>query len=448
MRTLFRKALVVTAALSVTVACGKKEKDDSDDDDTASISGTGGGGTKSTENVPASLAAPKGVLTNTLASMSSVMAVAGPKMTGGAALLLDDSEGFTEADCTEHADAKARAGDGADYTDNSGRLRIEHPRAALQQFYCQMQKDTGAPDSFIGALSQSKLLFCFMGEGLVFDGVARDVQITEAIVDACGISAADKKDMFGEPFQAFTVNITASRPGAFGDAAWDGSVLLKATLGDETIELKSLLKDSDGILAVASAGGGNSTDAYVAAVNTATGEVRYEAKFQRMRTLDGTNSNGWNRHARAYVKGTMGADYKFSDVSSVQGAYSDISLEAGGTIADKLQSGTLWTVSGTLGTGGIRSHAYQLSCSGTTQGQPYTCGDANLVASWAAVTGDNACNGSATDTSCTGDGVKLTTDAETQFVMEGSHASFQKSEDWFATLAVPAFTSVSLDITQ
>lgn len=150
--------LIASAIVAISVqACGKKKSDDD-----AQIS----------ENV----SNPVNALSLVGVSLQSAAAGIGTN----AALALDAP--FADSDCDEHAEPKARSGESAD---GSGRLQQSHPRFALQHMYCMMQTDTGAPDSFIGSLGQSKFLACIMGGNLVFDGAEHSITIAKSVVAAC-----------------------------------------------------------------------------------------------------------------------------------------------------------------------------------------------------------------------------------------------------------------------
>lgn len=438
--------------VAIAVGCGKKKDDDDDDDDDAggaprSTGTAGGGGTSE------GIANPAGVLSLALDSFSSLEGAGiGATLTGGGASLLDDANEFTEADCDEHAEAVARSSDDAQYKDDSNRLRLDHPRSALQNGYCQITKDTGSPDSLLGTISSAKMIFCIMGSGHSFDGVERPITRSYDDLVAClpaGATDADKEEMFGTDTSiTIEAKITASAPPAYGDASsWDGSLqMVIDDFGGQKIDIKLLLKDSGGVTAIASLaaeGRDIPVNSYVVAINQSTGEAWLESKFQRMRTPDGSGSNGWNRHTATYVKGTIGADYKFTGVSAASLAFSDISMgNNAAAVTDPLQYGKVYTVNGSDDSG-FKSHAYELACSGSGMGS-YVCEDAALAASWTALAGSGACNGALSGTTCTGDGVELTADANTEFIMVPESASFQTTEDWFETLALPTFTQTKL----
>jgi hypothetical protein len=429
--------------LCLALGCSKKEESDSETSSTV------------TENMEK----PAGVLDLAINAMGSAMDtdIAGA-MVGSTALVGD--EGFTIDDCDEHAEAVARATDDAEFKDSSDRLRISHPRAPLQTLYCQMQKDTGAPDSFLGALSQNKMLFCMMGEGLVFDGVEKTVTKTKEEFEAClgDASEEDKEEILADMEDEFDIYITAASPATSGaEGEWDGSIEIVFPINDVEMKLGVLLKDSDNILAVAANNGADrdiNVDSYVASINKSTGEVWYEAMFQRIRTADGTSSNGWNRHMRAYVKGELDPDtLEFGAVSVVEGIYSDVSNngmgDGGGAESEDepLTSGTAWTVVGTE-EDGFKSFSYQLNCAWDEATQTSDCPDASLVSSWEATEGSGACNGALTGTTCSGDGLEASEDEHTSFMMIPESDGFVNSEDWYGSLSVPDYTSLELTITQ
>lgn len=352
--------------------------------------------------------------TGALQIVGATMASAGSGMSSSTALVTDDS--LTSADCDDHA-----------YPVNTS----NRERYGLNHLYCMATKDTEAPDSILGALTITKQMACLVESNLVFDGQPHDVTISKASAVAC----------FGEqsagdiPDAGFTATYTAGlgdqNPVSTG--VYDGGVTIALTnLG---MELKFQVKDRDGVLAVSAntTPGGSPllADAFVASIDKTNGIVRYEAKFQRIRTANGDGSNGWNRHMRIYIKGTMDSDLKFNKVEGVQGIFSDLSNYGGSTPTSPLTSGFIWMVNGTE-TAGYASNYYSLGTASAPQ----------LAASWGSTTA--GCNGKATSAATCTSTAPTMTDAGTAFTMIPGASNFVNAEDWFKTAGTLSFTTVDL----
>jgi len=363
------------------------------------------------------------------------------------------SGGFSADDCDEHAEPKARTGEPAD---SSGRLDKSHDRYALQQLYCLVQTDTGSPDSFIGSISESKFLACLMGGNLTFDGAEHDVTITKAAVLACASdylpSSQQGEVSNGVPEAGINAKLTAglgSQNPINTAGGWDAGMKLSFSFGGQPMSLGLLVSDNANVTAVgvtnASQGASFNQDGYVATIDKANGAIRYESMFQRIRTVNGTSSNGWNRHARVYVKGTMDSDYKFSSVSKAQGIYSDISVNDPSTTpsdpsnpaALPLKSGTLWAVNGGE-PGGFVSKMYNLG----------TLSAPNVKASWEVSTPVSACNGDSSSGDCTNTALSLASNADTAFAMDLNNSAFVKVEEWIQSTSSLTFTDLTFAASQ
>lgn len=424
-----RHLLLTASLVSLSVsACGKK-KDKSEDETSVS------------QNVSTPVNALSIVGISLKSAASGIGANAAMSLSGG----------FSEADCDEHAEPKARAGESAD---SSGRLDKSHARYALQQFYCLVQTDTGAPDSFIGSISESKFLACLMGGNLTFDGAEHDVTITKAAVLACASdylpSSQQGEVSNGVPEAGINAKLTAglgSQNPINTSGGWDAGMKLSFSFGGQPMSLGLLVSDNANVTAVgvtnASQGASFNQDGYVATIDKANGAIRYESMFQRIRTVNGTQSNGWNRHARVYVKGTMDSAYKFSSVSKAQGIYSDISVNDQSTQpADPsnpaslpLKSGTLWAVNGGE-PGGFVSKMYNLG----------TLSAPNTLASWQVTA--SACNGDSSSTECTNTALSLSSNADTAFAMDLNNSTFVKVEDWIKSTTSLTFTDLTFAASQ
>lgn len=411
------------------LACGKKDKKD---DEQSSLS--------------ANVTTPVNALSIVSLSIKSASSGIGPS-----ARAFDS--GFSESDCDEHAEPKARAGDNPD---SSGRLMWNHPRYALQHMYCMVQKDTGAPDSFIGSLSQSKFLACLMSGNIRFDGAEHEVTMSKASIIQCAkdhIAADQQDEIAGQiPDAGISAKIIAGL-GAQNPinttGGWDAGMKLSFEFAGQPMSLGLLVSDNANTMAVgvtnSSQGAAINQDGYVASIDKANGAIRYESMFQRIRTVNGTQSNGWNRHARIYVKGTMDpSNYQFSSVSKAQGIYSDISVNDMNTTppatsnpaALPLKNGHMWTVNG-ASSGGFASKFYMLG----TLAQP------NLKASWETSTPVSACDGQSGG-GCTNPALALSSDVDTAFVMDLNNSSFTKVEDWMKVTSALNFTDLTFAATQ
>ncbi len=342
-------------------------------------------------------------------------------------------------------------------------LNRTHPRAALQHFFCMLSSDTGNNSTFVGTITGTKLYACFVSEEyLDFSGQEQSVPFDATKVRACwknelGLSDQQLDEMLPEGTDV-NVKVTSKAPAAFGGENWDGSILIHASNDsglDETIKL--LLRDSGqrfGVAILTASGRPTPTDAVRVGINRETGEVFYEGKFQRMRVSysdveeNRRNSIGWNRAGVGYAKGTITEDYLFSEVSNFFGAHSDISKEAANEFFDDVARGHFWTIDGGSGDAGAVTYSYDLTCPGDGE-----CSDPNLAASWTAVNEATtaACNGVAASTessTCTGEGIQVSTDAHTAFVMHPENAAYELTEDWFGATGFPAFTSLTLGFKQ
>lgn len=441
---LWRHVLAISLLVPVglSVGCGKKS---SKKDATATNE---------------ALSTPVNSLNLVLDSMKSASAGIGD-MAGKSTSLRLNEDGLTEADCTEHAQPKARASDSGQDTDNSGRLHTSHPRYALNDLYCKMQKDTGAPDSFLGAVSQIKMLMCLAGK-VEFDNTERAKTVSKDDFKACmsHLSEENQEEMTegwedGKTLEATITGITPdSDKFDIGDREGNWSALIKFSIdffGDEIV-LRILLRNDDEAVAMAvndGSGREHNVDGFFASIDKVNKAVRFESMNQRIRTPNGTQSNGWNRHARIYVKGEFDDNLQFTSVTNVQGIYSDISNNAGSSAAtsseEPLQGGILWTANGS-DDGGIVTKAYELKC--THSNNTNDCEDANLAASWEENAGSGACNGALSGTTCTETANAITTNAQTQFVMALDHADFKTTEDWFSSMPVMDWTELSFDMIQ
>ncbi|MCX6129026.1 MAG: hypothetical protein NTX25_08180, partial [Proteobacteria bacterium] len=217
-------------ALISTIFFTACTKENSSNDDSGSDPGT------VTTETPAStpgtlsveLSKPVAVLDATQRSMASTMDTdIANSMVGTLALPSLLRTGFTLDDCDEHAKPKARSGD--------SNFDETHPRWAIQEFYCKMNKDTFAADSFLGALTESRLLPCILGEGLVFDGEEHSLNITKAIFQPClgsNLSQA-KKDEITPDFSTTTLlmkYIPKRLDEALTAGHWDVSIKLSLTV--------------------------------------------------------------------------------------------------------------------------------------------------------------------------------------------------------------------------
>jgi hypothetical protein len=316
--------------------------------------------------------------------------------------------------------------------------------------YCMATKDTGAPDSFVGALSLVKTIMCVFGENAVFDGTARETFATKATFAACmaDLPAADRDEVLaGLPDTGVPLKVTAglgAQNPVNANAGWDGGMKVSLEFMGDKMDFSVQVKDSDNVVSVGVLSGrgpeSTPTDAYIATVNKATGTIRYEAMFQRIRTANGqSSSDGWNRHARMLINGTVDDNFKFTSVSGVAGAYSDISINAGNSNGssptDPVANGSMWTVKGTEATG-YASRFYNLN----TPSAP------NTVGSWGSTV--SACNGKSTSVeTCTGSALELSADGDTAFALDMNNSAFVKSEDWFNGAAPLSFDAVTFAVT-
>lgn len=401
----------------ILLSCGKKS------DSTATESNV-----NPDINTPESLVS---VSLDTLDTISTEMS-AGLSKTG--IYLADNELVFNDEDCTDRAEAKARDTDGAVNTDEQGRLLISHARHAIQDFYCKMHRDTGNGDSFVGAVSSTRLLFCLAGNKISYDSQEHALAVTQELLAAC----SDPDSELPPPGTVYTGKLTASLQPKFGaPGVWDAG--LEIVVPDLQIDAKLLLKQADGRLMIATLGGKLSEDAYILAIDRAKGEVRFESRIQRFDIKENSDAVGWSRHVRAWVKGTLDANYRFAAVTDFNAIYSDVSrTKADGSPGDSLQKGSYWTVQGSR-SGGVATHAGHLNCSYDSVSGSAVCNDPNRVASWGSFYA-LACDGKTSESTCENQGIALTGDGDTQFFMLPSNASFEKASTWFSRLTAPSFT--------
>jgi hypothetical protein len=438
---------------AVLPSCGK---DDSSTEPTTAPTASGtGADTDSDPVITENMENPVGSLTLATLALSTAGEHIGA-VSATSALKLEDGEDFNPTThCDDNGEAKALATDAEEFVSAGGELHRSHPRAAFQHFYCMMQKDTGNSTTFVGAITGTKLYACLIsGVTLDFSGAQVEVEAETDNIRACwkdefGYEDAEMDEMLPAG-ETIDVKVTSEAPAAFGGEGWDGSIRIEASLGEDAADIQILIKDSDQKFGIAVISNGSSpiqTDAVRVGIDRETGEVWYDGLFQRMRANDDSFSTGWNRHGVGYVKGTMDEEYRFSEVEKFFGAYSDISVEAGGVKVDTLSRGEMWTINGGTPSQGLVTNSYELTCAGAGD-----CEDPNLIASWVAVSEETtgACNGAAASDSntCEVDGIEMTTDAHTGFMMDPESTNYVITETWFAELAFPSYTSLTLDLSQ
>ena len=364
--------------------------------------------------------------------MAGSLQSAGNGMSSTTALVTDD--GMTAADCGDHGEAKARSGEPTN--GSSTELSRSHVRYAITHMYCMATTDTKAPDSFPGAFTMAGQLACLMEPYLTFDGQAHDITIAKATFQSCFAGDPNADEVIAGIPEAgipgkLTAGLGSQNPINGTSGYWDGGMIFDLSALGMTLKIQ--LKDSDGVLAIGiNSPPGDKTipaDAYVASIDKTNGVIRMEAKFQRIRTADGDGSNGWNRHTRIRIKGSVDDNFKFTKVDGVQGIYS--SIWSGSTPTSALTQGFMWTLNGTDATG-YASRYYPLA----TPASP------ELAASWTPVV--NACNGKATSAAtCTSTAPELT-DAGTSYVMIPGASDFVNAEDWYAATNKLTYDTVGL----
>lgn len=362
---------------------------------------------------------------------------------------------MSDADCASSGDLKARTADAASFRDSSGNLKETHPRFALGDFYCRMQKDSLTYATMLGAFNQAKTMFCLAGS-VSYDNVERENTLTKGQLSDCvahlGETEANALLALLEDGKTFTTKKTGFLPSSSlwpflgKDSGWTGGVNLTVNLGTDPLEAQMLLRQDDLFLSLGVLQNGrvrkDKVDGFVLVYDKAKKSFFYDGLSQRIRSANGATTDGWNRHFKIYGTVDLDKDSKFSAVKSFQGISSFLTLNSASATptssAAALQSGTLATLKGSDGAG-LQSKTYALTCSGS-------CSAANSSASWPETAGSNACSGASSGTKCSGDYLALASDSDLQFVMEGSHAAFIKAEDWFKEQKAEGQTSISFSL--
>lgn len=214
-------------------------------------------------------------------------------------------------DCNDH---------GWTGTDGDGQENTPGSNWAYKQLYCLLRAPVSGPDSFYGALTQSKSFVCAVGN-LNFDGVKRAA--TFRVSTAC-FSQDFVDQAASEGITSLPVDLTGMTNGQFASGlgftpvgSWNKALIVdfKGALDDKE-GLTILIKDDAGAKAVAIYQGlpssTNVKEVFAVYADSATGVISYEGRF------DGSSGDGTDvqRHLRGYLQGTVNAST--NEVSNVE----------------------------------------------------------------------------------------------------------------------------------
>lgn len=237
-------------------------------------------------------------------------------------------------------------------------------------------------------------------------------------------------DMGGDGTQ-LSATVTASSPASF-NSNYERGIIVNVPDAEMEFKIGSKYANNKIEFITYENGGTNRTGMTAGSLDQTTGEVRFEARMERIDcTTNG--SCGWNRHFRIYANMTM----EGSNVGELE----DISFAYTNTQAPPGQSGyggVLITASGSLSTG-IKARLWQATDG--SGGQPASQSDYTSAAKWVHVP-NSKCYTSNSDAAGTcGAGIdKFSTN--THFALTGGHSS---PEDLFTSISSQTFTSVDPD---
>jgi hypothetical protein len=324
--------------------------------------------------------------------------------------------------------------------------------------FCFMSEVTTGPDTLLGALSQAIGFMCAIKDQVKFDGVAHDGTIN--IDTSCFPQAfVTQLTSNGIPTTNIPGTITGSATSFFGNTTgkWDSSVELTTSITvsgqAQPFDMKFLISNANNVFTVAKIDAAgkdtnlNNTSGWMVSIDQANGITRYEGRFMEWDASAATiakQSGGWNRHSRVYIKGTMGTDGTFSDVTDEEVITSNAWRSGFGEYT--ADNAGIKTMKGSPASGFFL--------------KTYDGGNTNPNA-WSMAAYTNSVSGCVGKSGVTCDGntgITFTQDSDLEFLLppkvgestpaETSLTAGTATLDWFNALAPPTYTSVTTADTQ
>lgn len=286
--------------------------------------------------------------------------------------------------------------------------------------YCKINVNDGSPDTIQGGFALMKSISCALeNAGVIFDGVQRNV--TMAVNTTC-FTAAQISDM---GMSSITAAVTAAKPAPFNSNFAAGVEIVVSGFG--TFKMAANASSSKIEFLTYEDQGTDKRGATYGSLDLVTGEVRYEARMER---IDCTTSGscGWTRHIKLYAD-TILSNGQPSDIESISFAYSNIQAPPG----QSGYGGELVTASGNLSTG-IKARLW--TTSGISAKSDYT----NL-AKWSEVT-NTSCFTSTSDAASTCGAGTAGFSSNTNFILYGG--TYTPAATWYASYAGGTYTSVDV----
>ena len=284
--------------------------------------------------------------------------------------------------------------------------------------YCFTTVDSG--DTVLGGFSTPATISCLVSAaGLVYDGQAHSVTVTQAMLTACELPSDDLP-------AGTVVSMTGSAPASFNANYSNGVIVdLSSTLG---LTFKVAFNTSSFITSE------SWTDGHIGAtggsLDTSTGDLWYESRVERENCAT-SSSCGWNRHTRIHAKLTMSGTTP-TGLTSLTFAYSNIQF----TPAQSGLGGTVVTAKGSLADG-IKARLWSIAPAPDHQT------DYDTVGNWAETTNTKCYTSSSESASTCGTGLdKFSTN--TKFLLHSTD-SHQAVADWLGAITGQTFTDVDVD---
>lgn len=315
---------------------------------------------------------------------------------------------LSETECTDHGNP-----DGIAQSDE------RYPGVLT---YCQVTVNSGSPDTVQGAFEMSKAIACGVRKaGVQYSGSPQTLTIT---VNSTCFPAS----MIADMPSSFEATVTGSSPASFNSHFDRGLIIEVPTM---SIEFKMATSVSDSTIEFVTYEdmGTDKTGMTAGSLDRTTGEVRYEARMDRI-DCSGDSSCGWNRHIRLYADLTMSG--------GEPGELQTLSLGVANT-QDSPASGELVTASGALSTG-IKARLW-LATDGSS-GAPADQTDFIPVANWVETVNSKCYTETSETAPGCGAGIGKFT-SSTKFAMTGSELSPLQVFDGLTSSM--SFTSVDLD---
>jgi len=286
--------------------------------------------------------------------------------------------------------------------------------------YCFTTVDSG--DTVLGGFSTPNSLSCLISAaGLVYDGAAHSVTVTEAMLTDCELPSEDLP-------AGTVVSMTGSSPASFNSNYSNGVIVdLSDTLG-LTFKIAFNVDGSKSSFITNESWTDGSIGTTGGKFDTATGNLWYESRVERENCSTASRC-GWNRHTRINAALTMSGATP-TGLSSLSFGYSNIQF----TPAQSGLGGTLVTAKGNL-TDGVKARLWSIA--------PSAVAEYNTAGNWTE-TANTKCYTSSSETASTcGTGLdKFSTN--TKFLLHSTDGHTSVS-DWLGAITGQTFTEVDMD---